>query len=239
MIFKDRQEAGKKLATELLKYRSENPIVLALPRGGVPIGYEVAEVLHAPLDVIIVRKIGAPGNAEFGIGAISELGVRVLDEETITLMGLDKIEINNVISLEEIELKRRASLYREGRSLPDLKGKTVILVDDGLATGVTANAAINAVKKLNPKKIIYATPVCAQNNAADLKTKIDTVICLAKPLEFLSVGSWYQNFRQISDDEVIDLLKQAREAGQTRPLKEETSAMEQQAILHEIKRTRS
>ncbi|MBI2315162.1 phosphoribosyltransferase [Candidatus Daviesbacteria bacterium] len=211
MMFENRQEAGKELASKLLKYRGENPYILAMPRGGVPVGFEVAEVLHAPLDVIVVRKIGLFSNPEFGIGAIAEGGVRVLDQTTIGVIGIDEEEIEDTIKLEEEELKRRVRIYREGKPPPNLTGKTAILVDDGMATGITARAAIEAVKKLNPKKIVLASPVCALDTVESLKKIVDEVICLATPFEFMAVGSWYRDFEQISDEEVVDLLKKHTE----------------------------
>ncbi|KKR81350.1 MAG: Phosphoribosyltransferase [Candidatus Daviesbacteria bacterium GW2011_GWA1_41_61] len=209
MFFENRQEAGKKLAGELFKYRSENPYVLAMPRGGVPIGFEVAEVLHAPLSVIVVRKIGLSGNREFGIGAIAEGGVKVLDQTTIEVLAIDEEEIKDTLQLEEEELKRRVKTYRGKKPLPDLTGRTAVLVDDGMATGITAKAAIESVKKLNPQKIVLAIPVCALDTVEGFKKMADEVICLAAPAEFMAVGLWYKNFAQISDEEVVDLLKKA------------------------------
>ncbi len=209
MVFENRQEAGKQLAVKLLQYRKENPYVLAMPRGGVPIGYEVAEVLQAPLDVVVVRKIGLSGNKEFGIGAIAEGGIKVMDEITTEVLGIDADEIEDTIDLEEDELKRRVKIYRDGKPLPDLTGKTAVLVDDGMATGITAKAAIEAVKKLNPKKIILAMPVCALDTFESLQKKVAEVICLSTPAEFSAVGLWYKNFTQVSDEEVADLLKRA------------------------------
>lgn len=210
MVFENRQEAGKKLASQLLKYRQSNPYVLAMPRGGVPVGLEVAQVLQAPLDVLVVRKIGLSGNKEFGIGAIAEGGVQVLDQTTIGTIGIDDMELQDTIDLEEKELQRRVQIYRGGKPPPSLSGKAAILVDDGMATGVTAKAAIESVKKLNPKKIILATPVCALDTAESLKRLVDEVICLAAPFEFMAVGSWYRNFVQITDEEVVELLNKSR-----------------------------
>ncbi|MBI2599902.1 phosphoribosyltransferase [Candidatus Daviesbacteria bacterium] len=210
MVFESRQEAGKKLATKLIKFREDNPFVLALPRGGVPIGFEVADVLHAPLDVIIVRKIGLSSNPEFGIGAIAEGGVKVLDQTSIEVLGIDETELEDTIKLEEEELSKRVKTYHGNDKLPNLTGKTAILVDDGMATGITAKAAIEAVRKLNPKKIILASPVCAIDTAESLKSKIDEVICLATPFEFMAVGSWYKNFEQLSDEENVNLLKKSK-----------------------------
>lgn len=211
MVFHNRQEAGKRLASQLYKYRKENPYVLALPRGGVPIGFEVAAVLQAPLDVIVVRKIGLSSNPEFGIGAIAEGGVTVLDQTTIGVIGIDEEEIQDTVRLEEEELKRRVKTYRGGKSLLDLTGMTAILVDDGMATGVTAKAAIEAVTKLNPKKIVLASPVCALDTVEGLRKRVDEVVCLATPFEFTAVGLWYKDFNQISDEEVVNLLKKARQ----------------------------
>lgn len=210
MVFANRQEAGKKLGSELLKYRGKNPYILAMPRGGVPIGFEVAEVLNAPLDVIVVRKIGLSSNLEYGIGAIAEGGIKILDSAAIEALDIDEEEINATLQLEEKELKRRAKTYRDGRPLPDLKNRTVILVDDGMATGITAKAAIEAVRKLNPHKVVLAIPVCALDTIDGLKKMADEVICLATPFEFMAVGAWYKDFAQISDQEVVDLLHKAK-----------------------------
>lgn len=210
MVFQNRKEAGKKLAVQLLKYREENPVILAMPRGGVPIGYEIAEILHAPLLPVVVRKIGLSSNKEFGIGAIAEGGVKVLDTTTIGVIAVDEQELEDTIELEEKELKRRVEIYRGSQPLPDLKDKTAILVDDGMATGITAKAAIQSVKKLNPQKIVLASPVCALDTVEGLKSLVDEVICLATPLEFSAVGFWYRDFQQLSDDEVISLLKQSQ-----------------------------
>lgn len=209
MVFENRQEAGKKLATQLLKYRGEDPYVLAMPRGGVPLGYEVAQVLQAPLDVVVVRKIGLSSNKEFGIGAIAEGGVKILDNTTVEVLGIDEEELKDTIQREEEELNRRVKSYRGNKELPDLKGKTAILVDDGMATGITARAAIEAVKKLSPQKIVLASPVCALDTVESLKKQVDEVLCLATPAEFMAVGIWYKDFKQVSDEEVVDLLQQA------------------------------
>lgn len=209
MVFENRQEAGKKLASELLKYRKESPYVLAMPRGGVPVGFEVAQVLRAPLDVVVVRKIGLSANPEFGIGAIAEGGVEILDQTTIGVLGIDEEEIKDTVQLEEEELRRRVRTYRGSRSLPNLWGKTAVLVDDGMATGITAKAAVEAVKQLHPSRIVLAMPVCALDTVEGFKKLVDEVICLATPYEFMAVGAWYRNFTQVSDAEVVDLLKKA------------------------------
>lgn len=206
MIFQDRGEAGKKLAEKLIQFHFQNPVVLALPRGGVPVGLEIAKILQAPLEVVVARKIGAPGNPEFGIGAISEGGVKVLDEQTITLLGLSEEEIENLAELEKKRLQERVEKYRKGQPLPSLEGKVAILVDDGLATGITAKAAIEALKKQHPQEIILATPVCARDRVAMLKAMVGKVVCLITSFKFKAVGTWYKDFRQISDEEVVEML---------------------------------
>lgn len=210
MIFENRQEAGKRLATELTKLLDEQPIIIALPRGGIPIGFEIAEILHAPLEVLVARKIGAPYNPEFGIGSIAEGNVRVVDEPIIKLLGISKEELNKVINKEKEELNRRVALYRNNKPLPMLKNRTVILVDDGLATGVTARAAIASIKKRKPKQLIFASPVCAYDTARELGHMVDRVICVTTPVDFAAVGLWYKSFEQVSDEEVVELLEKSR-----------------------------
>lgn len=210
MIFGSRAEAGQKLALELKKYQDHNPIILALPRGGVPVGWEIAKVLHAPLDILVACKIGAPRNPEFGIGAVAENGIKILDEPTIKLLGLSIEEVNEATDKAQKQLQERVNKYRKGKLLPNLPGKTAILVDDGLATGVTAKSAIVAVQKQNPEKIVFATPVCAQDSARELETQIDSIICLIAPVKFRAVGLWYKNFPQLSDQEVLNLLAKAK-----------------------------
>lgn len=211
MVFKDRAAAGRRLAESLQEFRNENPIVLALPRGGVPVGYEVARALNAPLDVMIARKLGAPGQPELGIGAIAPGGVRVLNEEAIDMLGIREAEIEAIAAEEERELARRLRRFRGDRPPPALRGRTVILVDDGLATGVTAKAAIGAIRKEEPRRIIFAVPVCASDTARSLSEEVDALVCLEAPPSFGAVGLWYQNFEQTSDEEVLEWLERARE----------------------------
>lgn len=213
MVFENRLEAGKKLGAELYLYRQENPFILALPRGGVPIAYEIAKILQAPLDVLVVRKIGLSSNREFGIGAIAEGDVQIVDDDTLRTIGVDEEELKDTLKLEKKELQRRVEIYRGHRPLPDLTGRTVILVDDGMATGMTARAAIESVKKLHPQKIILAMPVCAFDIVENLRSMVNGVICLATPYEFIAVGAWYRDFSQVSDREVVDLLKQVNTLG--------------------------
>lgn len=214
MIFQNRTAAGKKLAEKLLNFKASKPLVLALPRGGVPVGFEIAKRLKTPLDILAVRKLGAPGNSEFGIGAIAPGNIKILDEDSIEHLGITPSQIDKIAAVEKVELKRRLKLYRGSTSAPNLKDQTIILVDDGLATGVTARAAIQSVLLQNPKKLILAVPVCAHDTAESLlrmlRPTIDELLCLSLPYELRSVGAWYKDFSAVSDDEVIDLLKASR-----------------------------
>lgn len=210
MIYKNRHDAGCKLAEKLKKYINKNPIVLALPRGGVVLGYEVAKILNARLDVIVPRKIGAPFYPEFGIGAIAPNGIRVLNFEAINRLGISKIEIEQIIEDETIEMNRRIYLYRKDLSPLDLNEKTVIVVDDGIATGVSTKAAIMSIKKMNPKKIILAVPVCPPDTAEIFRKEVDEFLCLNEPPDFYAVGAYYEDFSQVSDEEVIELIKRAK-----------------------------
>ena len=210
-LFKDRHQAGLELAKRLTRYAGDDPVVLALPRGGLSIGLEVAKALQSPLDVVIARKIGLPHNKEFGIGAISEGNIRILDERIINLIGINQNMLKDILEEEQAELQRRIEVYRNNKPLPDVRNKTVILVDDGLATGVTAKAAIEAIRKLHPKRIVFAAPICAYDTAQQLRSLVDDVVCLATPYDLMAIGYWYQNFEQVTDEEVLDLLKYARE----------------------------
>jgi predicted phosphoribosyltransferase len=211
MLFRDRRDAGRCLAARLVSHRDEHPIVLALPRGGVVVGYEVARALDAPLDVIVARKLGSPNYPEFGIGAIAEGDARVVDEKTVRALGISETEIERVEAQERAELERRIRRYRGDRPPPDLRNRTVIVVDDGLATGVTARAAIEGIRSQRPRRLILAIPVCAQETADVLRTIVDEVLCVAAPAEFLAVGAWYTNFEQTSDEEVQALLERRRQ----------------------------
>lgn len=211
MFFTNREQAGKDLAKLLIRYKNQNPIILALPRGGVPVGYEISRVLHAPLDVIISRKLTVPGNPEFGIGAIAPEGVCVLDKPTIQALGLTSQQIEASIEKEKLELQRRVHEYRGAEAVPDVLDKTVILVDDGLATGVTARAAILVLQRHQPKQIILAIPVCAPEVITELQNLSVQTICLTQPQNFISVGLWYKEFEQVSDQEVLNLLKSSRQ----------------------------
>lgn len=209
-IFRDRQDAGRRLAAQLEKYRDRNPMVLGLPRGGVPVAFEIARELNAPLDVLVARKIGAPMQPELGIGAIAQGDVMVLDHDTIRHLGLSRDDIATSAQIEISEMRRRLEEYRGDTGLPDVSGRTVILVDDGLATGVTMIAALKAVRQGNPDHIVIAVPVCALETVRSIERMGVDVVCASVPETFRAVGIWYRNFTQTSDAEVIELLEEAR-----------------------------
>jgi predicted phosphoribosyltransferase len=209
-IFRDRRDAGRRLAAELTNYADQNDVlVLALPRGGVPVAYEVARALHAPLDVFMVRKLGVPGYEELAMGAIATGGVRVLDEELVRMLHLPRDVIERVTAIEMTELERRERQYRGDRPAPDVRGRTVILIDDGLATGSTMRAAIAALKKEGAKRIVVAVPVAPPETCEALRAEVDDVVCAVTPEPFRAVGLWYGDFSQTTDEEVRDLLARA------------------------------
>ena len=208
--FATRREAGEKLAEKLAAYAdSPDLIVLALPRGGVPVGYEVARALHAPLDVFLVRKLGVPGYEELAMGAIATGGVRVLNQEVTSQMDIPETVIDAVAQRENEELQRRERLYRQDRAEPNVRGRTIILVDDGLATGSTMRAAAAAIRQMQPAKIVVAVPVAARETCEELQGEVDEVICAVTPEPFMAVGAWYADFSQTTDDEVRELLQRA------------------------------
>ncbi len=214
MIFKNRAEAGEELAADLDNFKSKpDTIILALPRGGVVVGYEVAKILNLPLDIVVPRKISAPGNPEFAIGAITETGEGVFDEMTVGAYGITESYLQNEIKEEKAEAERRLKLYRSNREPLDLKNKIAIIVDDGLATGLTMRAAIKTVKNLGAKKIIVAIPITSPEAAEIIKKEVDEIIYLEAPAFFGAVGSFYHEFPQITDEEVIDLLKNSENFG--------------------------
>lgn len=206
VIFQNREDAGKKLAARISSLLLENPIVLALPRGGLPVAYEIAQKIKAPLDIFLVRKIGAPNQPEFGIGAIAQGNVKILDKKAILQLRIPKAQVEKMIKEEGRELKRREALYRGSKPFPSLRDKTVILVDDGLATGLSAKAAILGVKRKKPKKIIFATPVCSYQSVKEIVKLCDDFICLKSSSDFTSVGNWYKDFDQLTDEAVLKLL---------------------------------
>ncbi|MDZ8052806.1 MAG: phosphoribosyltransferase [Aulosira sp. ZfuVER01] len=214
MLFQDRSSAGQLLAQELATYANRpNVLVLALPRGGVPIAFEIAKVLNVGLDVLLVRKLGVPNQEELAMGAIASGGVQIINQDIVSDLNVSKENIAKVAAQEEQELERREQLYRGNCPFSKLKGKTVILVDDGLATGATMWAAIIAVKKQQPARIVVAVPVAASPAYQQLAEKVDEMVCLGTPKPFYSVGQWYQKFPQTTDDEVRDLLRKALNFG--------------------------
>ena len=211
MLFANRREAGRILASLLMNYTDRDDVlVLALPRGGVPVGFEVAQALRAPLDVFIVRKLGVPGHDELAMGAIATGGVRVLNDDVVMSLELEPEVIDTVAAREEKELARRERLYRGARPAPDVHGRTVILVDDGLATGSTMRAAVAALRKQRLARIVVAVPVAAPETCEEFKAEVDEVVCAATPRMFNGVGRWYEDFSQTTDAEVHELLAQAR-----------------------------
>ncbi|MBW4674893.1 MAG: phosphoribosyltransferase [Desmonostoc geniculatum HA4340-LM1] len=224
MLFKDRRFAGQLLARELAAYANRSDVVvLGLPRGGVPVAFEVAKALNAPLDVLVVRKLGVPDQEELAMGAIASGGVRILNQHIINLVNISDEVIARVAVQEERELGRREQVYRgvdaerlvaRHRSFPDLRGRRVILVDDGLATGATMWAAIVAVRKQQPAAIIIAVPVAARETYQQLEPEVDQIACVSTPSPFYSVGLWYENFPQTTDEEVRELLIEAAKNGQ-------------------------
>jgi putative phosphoribosyl transferase len=211
--FRDRREAGDRLAERLRAYANRtDAIVLALPRGGVPVAYEVAEQLRVPLDVFVVRKLGVPGQEELAMGALASGGVRVLDDELIRMAGVSVTDIERATAMATEELSRQEGRYRGARRFPDIRDKTVILVDDGLATGSTMRAAVQALRAQRPTAIVVAVPVGAPETCEALRAVADDVVCVETPEPFRAVGLWYEDFAQTTDDEVHALLDRARHA---------------------------
>jgi len=206
--FRGRRDAGRVLATLLQHYRGrDDVIVLALPRGGVPVGYEVASALGAPLDIFLVRKLGVPGHEEFAMGAIASGGVVVIDDDVVRALGIPPPVIERVAEQEARELARRERAYRGDRPMPDIAGKTVILVDDGLATGSSMRAAIQALSRRGPARIVVAVPAAPESTCRELEAEVDEVVCATTPSPFFAVGQAYWDFSQTTDDEVRELLR--------------------------------
>ena len=205
-VFKDRRDAGKQLAKKLISYKKINPVILGLPRGGVVVANEVAKMLKTPLEVLVVRKLGSPNNPEFAIGAIAENGAEFLDEDTINVLGISKQTLKQLLREEGNELDRRVKTYRGGKKIISLKNKVVIIVDDGLATGATARAAINYVSKQKPKEIIFAAPVSAYDSLQKLTSDVSKAVSILTPPQLTSISEYYESFPQTSDEDVIKLL---------------------------------
>ena len=208
-MFSDRKAAGRELAAALMNYQLESPVVLAIPRGGVPIGFEVALALQAPLDIVVARKLGAPGQHELGLGAIvdGDYPQSVLNEELIKELGVSTEYIEKEIEIELKEIRRRQAVYRKGRPAVKVAGRTVIVVDDGIATGGSIRVALRGVKLMAPKQLVLAVPVAPSDTIESLRAEADEVVCLDTPQYFKAIGEFYEDFSQTSDGEVIELLE--------------------------------
>lgn len=210
MLFRDRREAGRELAERLRGMQGDGAlpeaVVLALPRGGVPVAHEVAEALEAPLDVLVVRKIGAPFHREVGVGAMAGDEVPLFDPSTLRALGLSEADLDSVVEGERVELRRREQLYRQGRPAPELRGRTVIVVDDGLATGSTARAALRFVRRQAPARLVLAVPVGSPESVERMRAEADEVVCPHRPAGFMAVGEWYTDFDQLTDEDVLTAL---------------------------------
>lgn len=212
VVFRDRADAGRRLAKLLGQYANrDDVIVLAIPRGGVVVAYEAAQFLGVELDIFISRKLGAPGQEELAFGAISTGGVRVLDEAIIDALGISKSKIERITGQAQTELDRRERVYRGSRAKLKLEGRTVILIDDGIATGSSMLAAVDALRQLKPARIVVAAPVAPMKACEELKSKVDEVVCVHAPESFYAIGQFYEDFSQIEDEEVTDLLRRAQE----------------------------
>ena len=210
VAFRDRREAGLTLATKLLKYAGKpGVLVLALPRGGVPVGFEVARALRAPLDIFVVRKIGVPNHDELALGATASGNVRVINREIVESFGINAEVVENAAAREEREVEERERHYRDAREPAAVKGKILILVDDGLATGSTMRAAVTALKQRGPARLIVAVPVAARETCAEFADEVDETVCAETPEPFYAVGEWYEDFSQTSEAEVCALLRRA------------------------------
>jgi putative phosphoribosyl transferase len=209
MRFRDREDAGQQLSIRLARYRDELPIVLALPRGGVPVAAPIAAALGAPLEVFVARKVGAPHQPELGIGAVAEGGIRWRSEDALSMLGISDDEFDRRAEREEGELRRRVERYRGASPFPNLSGRTAILVDDGLATGGTARAALRAIRRLGPARLVLAVPVGPPPTLRGLQLEADDVVWLLAPEPFAAVGYWYRDFHPVADQEVLELLGSA------------------------------
>jgi putative phosphoribosyl transferase len=217
--FKDRTEGGQALAEKLAHYSERSDVVvLALPRGGVPVGYEVATRVKAPLEVFLVRKLGVPGHEEFAMGAIASGGLWFVNEEVVRQLGISRRQIQQIVDREEQEMERRMEVYGPEFSKAEVRGQVVILVDDGLATGSTMRAAVAALKQKHPQRIVVGVPVASAQTCEELHGEVDEIICVNTPEDFYAVGQWYEDFSQTSDDEVRELLNRAKEQFEPAPI---------------------
>jgi putative phosphoribosyl transferase len=201
--FADRRDAGRQLAEQLTALAGENPVVVALPRGGVPVAREIADALGAPLEILAVRKLGTPHNPEYGIGAVAEDGTCVIDAEAVAVLRIRNGELDAIVAREAAELALRVGAYRGDRPPLNLEGRTVIVVDDGVATGVTDTAALRAVRHQSPRRVVLAVPVCSPDALERLRIEADEVVCLRVPRLLHGVSQWYRDFSQVSDEEVL------------------------------------
>ena len=212
MIFRDRTDAGQLLAARLTRYANRSDVlVLALPRGGVPVAYEVAKQLQAPLDVFLVRKLGVPGHEELAMGAIASGGIRVINEDIVSYLNIPDEVVDAVAMDEQRELERRERAYRDDRPLPSVKDQVVILIDDGLATGSSMRAAALTLRNQKPARIVVAVPVSASKTCDEFRGEVDEIVCAVTPEPFQGVGLWYHDFSQTTDEEVRELLERARQ----------------------------
>ena len=212
-MFRNREEAGRMLAGELSRYRNDpTALILALPRGGVAVGYQLSLALHLPLDVLMTRKIGAPGNPEYAIGAVAETGSCSLNQEAVNSFGLSQHELEQLIHVQEKEIARRKDLYRQGRPLPQLTGRTVLLVDDGIATGATFIASALAIRSLQPRRLVGVLPVGPPSTIREVRSHVDELVVLMTPEPFEAVGNFFVDFTQVEDRDVIQYLNLAEEA---------------------------
>jgi putative phosphoribosyl transferase len=209
--FRDREQAGRELGAELGAFAAEHPIVLALPRGGVPVGYEIARALQAPLDVWVVRKVGVPWHPELGVGAVAEGGHVYLNQEILRHIGLSEGELAKIVSSKQREVEERVRRFRGDHPPPIVRDRTIIVVDDGIATGGTVRAAIRSIRAQNPKTIVLAVPVAAPDTIRALEPEVDRVVCLRMPENLYAIGLWYVDFTQVTDGEVVRLLERARD----------------------------
>ncbi len=209
-LFADRAEAGRRLAAVLEPYRARRPLILGIPRGGVPVAAEVARLLDAELDIVVARKLGAPGSPELAIGAVTANGGRYLNDEIIRELGVSPSYIEAVTATQRAEAERRETRFRDGRPPPAITGRVVIVVDDGLATGATMRAAVRSVRQGAPAVLVAAIPVGAPQSCAGLRAEVDTLVCLHEPEDFWAVGFYYQHFEPVEDDEARELLRQAQ-----------------------------
>jgi putative phosphoribosyl transferase len=213
VIFRNREEAGRMLADKLSQYRDDSTaLILALPRGGVVVGYQLSLALHLPIDVFITRKIGAPGNLEYAIGAVAETGSRYLNQEAVSAFGLSQYGLERLVHLQEKEIARRKDLYRQGRQLPKLTGRTVLLVDDGIATGSTFLASALAIRSLQPHRLVGVIPVGPPSTISEVRPLVDELVVLITPDPFEAVGNFFVDFTQVEDCDVIQHLNLAEEA---------------------------